>query len=146
EPGYYGRDDRAVSMDWIIAVSESERTAGSLNPQAADAANRSMQANGAVMLRGAFDSGMIDALHREFLLRYGDFDHQSMLEQSAKPPPNAIAPLKGQGRFEIVMRMSGPFGAPSLFANPLLCDFLAPLLGNDMRLSGFTAVVSYPGA
>ncbi|HWC63949.1 MAG TPA: phytanoyl-CoA dioxygenase family protein, partial [Rhizomicrobium sp.] len=41
----------------------------------------------------------------------------------------------------------GPFGQPLLFGNPLLVNFLAPLLGNDlMRLGSVTAVASFPGA
>jgi ectoine hydroxylase-related dioxygenase (phytanoyl-CoA dioxygenase family) len=42
--------------------------------------------------------------------------------------------------------MDGVFGEPGVFANPLLKDFLEPLLGGDMRLSGLTVVVSHPGA
>jgi ectoine hydroxylase-related dioxygenase (phytanoyl-CoA dioxygenase family) len=62
------------------------------------------------------------------------------------PFPNPIQKV-GDGRFEIAMRMTGPFGQPMLFANPLLINFLAPLLGNDlMRLGSVTAVASFPGA
>jgi ectoine hydroxylase-related dioxygenase (phytanoyl-CoA dioxygenase family) len=42
--------------------------------------------------------------------------------------------------------MTGAFGRPDVFANPLLLKFLRPLLGKDMRLNSFTAVASYPGA
>ena len=42
--------------------------------------------------------------------------------------------------------MTGAFGKPDVFANSLLCRFLTPLLGKEIRLNSFTAVVSYPGA
>ena len=39
------------------------------------------------------------------------------------------------------------FGQPALFANPVLMNFLSPLLGDElMRLGGVTAVASFPGA
>jgi ectoine hydroxylase-related dioxygenase (phytanoyl-CoA dioxygenase family) len=42
--------------------------------------------------------------------------------------------------------MTGAFGRPDVFANDRLLKFLAPLLGKDIQLSNFTAVVSHPGA
>jgi ectoine hydroxylase-related dioxygenase (phytanoyl-CoA dioxygenase family) len=42
--------------------------------------------------------------------------------------------------------MTGAFGRPDVFANSLLLKLLGPLLGKDMHLSNFTAVVSHPGA
>jgi ectoine hydroxylase-related dioxygenase (phytanoyl-CoA dioxygenase family) len=61
------------------------------------------------------------------------------------PPPNPII-ARGEGRYQITPRMSGAFGAPGIFANPLLHRVLASLLGRDMQLSSMTLVVSYPGA
>ena len=88
---------------------------------------------------------MIDGIYREFLAHYGAMDLQAMSDQAAKPLPNPFLEVGG-ARFEIVPRMQGAFGDPDLFANALLRRFLMPLLGSDMRLSGFTIVVSHPGA
>ena len=42
--------------------------------------------------------------------------------------------------------MTGALGNPQVFANPLVLKFLRPLLGVDLHLNSFTAVVSHPGA
>jgi hypothetical protein len=132
-------------MDWIIPVSLAESTAGALLCATASAAYDAMRKSGCVLLRGVFSTGAIDALYREYQSQYGAMDSRQMAEQSAKPLPNPFLEVGG-GRYEITPRMSGPFGAPELFANVLLRRFMIPLLGSDMRLSGFTIVVSYPGA
>jgi len=132
-------------MDWIIPVSQAESTAGSLLRATASAAYDAMRKSGCVLLRGVFPVGAIDALYREYQSQYGAMDTRKMAEQSAKPLPNPFLEVGG-GRFEITPRMSGAFGATELFANVLLRRFLIPLLGSDMRLSGFTIVVSHPGA
>ena len=132
-------------MDWIIPVSQAESTAGALLPATASAAYNAMRTSGCVLLRGVFSTGAIDALYREYQSQYGAMDARKMAEQSAKPLPNPFLEVGG-GRYEITPRMSGAFGAPELFANVLLRRFLIPLLGSDMRLSGFTIVVSHPGA
>jgi len=132
-------------MDWIIPVSQAESTAGSLLRATASAAYDAMRKSGCVLLRGVFPAGAIDALYREYQSQYGAMDSRQMAEQSAKPLPNPFLEVGG-GRYEITPRMSGVFGAPELFANVLLRRFLIPLLGSDMRLSGFTIVVSHPGA
>ena len=132
-------------MDWIIPVSQAENAAGALLRATASAAYDAMRKSGCVLLRGVFSTGAIDALYREYQSQYGAMDSRQMAEQSAKPLPNPFLEVGG-GRYEITPRMSGPFGAPELFANVLLRRFMIPLLGSDMRLSGFTIVVSYPGA
>jgi hypothetical protein len=132
-------------MDWIIPVSQAESTAGSLLRATASAAYDAMRKSGCVLLRGVFSTAAIDALYREYQSQYGAMDSRQMAEQSANPLPNPFLEVGG-GRYEITPRMSGPFGAPELFANVLLRRFLIPLLGSDMRLSGFTIVVSHPGA
>ena len=132
-------------MDWIVPVSEAERAAGALLPTTEGAAYGAMRNGGCVLLRGVFPTSLIDGVYREFLAHYGAMDLQQMSEQAAKPLPNPFLEVGG-GRFEIVPRMKGAFGDVELFANTLLRRFLMPLLGSDMRLSGFTIVVSHPGA
>lgn len=131
-------------MDFIIPVSEAERAQGDLNPSTARAAHVAMASHGVAILRGAFDRDAVDAMHGEFAVQYGGCDLATMKALADKPPPTAVTEVGGS-RFEIVLRMRGAFG-PKAFANPLIVNFLSRLLGNDMRLSGLTAVVSYPGA
>src|SRR5690606_34486470 len=63
----------------------------------------------------------------------------------ALPPPSPVMQVGGS-RFELAVPMTGAFGDPSFFANPVLLHFLWPLLGTTMRLSGVTAVAAFPGA
>lgn len=130
----------------MIPVSEQERREGRLLPDKAHAAVLALAKHGCLVLRAAFPAGFIDALHDEFLSRYGAFDLAAMRAEAAKPPPNPILEV-GTARFEIAVRMTSGFGRPELLANPILMHLLGPLLGGaDMRLSSFTAVASYPGA
>lgn len=132
-------------MDWIVPVSSSESVAGVLAPATADAAYEALRTRGCALLRGVFPDGAIDALHREYLARFGAMSEPQMAEQAAKPAPNPFLHV-GTARYDIALQMTGLFGAPEIFANPLLLRFLTPLLGEDMRLSDCTVVVSHPGA
>ena len=132
-------------MDWIIPISADERIQGGLFPQTAAAAFEALREHGCLILRGVFDGTIIDSLLEEFRSQYGAMNLAAMESEAAKPAPNAILKV-GDGRFEITPRMTGAFGNPQVFANSLLCRFLAGVLTRDMRLSGFTAIVSYPGA
>jgi hypothetical protein len=133
------------AMDWIVAPSADERARGQLLPQTQAAAHAAFGKHGCVMLPGMFAPALVDAMHREYVARYGALDAHAMLELAERPAPNPIGP-RGKARFEITLRMSGAFCRPDLFANPLLYGILAPLLGGDMQLNSFSIVVSYPGA
>jgi hypothetical protein len=132
-------------MEWIVPISNEERAQSALFPQTAAAGYEALRTHGCLILRGAFDTALIDSLLAEFKSQYGGTDLAAMEAQAARPAPNAILKVGG-GRFEITPRMTGAFGNPQLFANALLCRFLAGALTRDMRLSGFTAIVSHPGA
>jgi hypothetical protein len=131
-------------MNWIVPVSADERAVGILSPETERAALAILKEHGCLLLRGAFERDMIDTLYREFTARYGSLSGDAMREIAARPAPNPILEV-GETRFEITTQMTGPFGDPALFANPLLTNLLARPLG-EMRLSSFTTVVSYPGA
>lgn len=132
-------------MNWIVCVSADERAVGILRPETERAALAILQEHGCLLLRGAFEKDAIDRLYKEFTARYGGLDAGAMGQLAARPAPNPIMEV-GSTRFEISVRMTGPFADPALFANPLLTHFLSRPLGEDFRLSSFTAVVSHPGA
>jgi hypothetical protein len=96
-------------------------------------------------LRGVFPPALIDAMHADYMARYGALDASAMRERAMLPPPNPII-ARGEGRFQITPRMSGAFAAPGIFASPLLRRVLALMIGDDLQLSSFTLVVSHPGA
>ena len=130
----------------VVSVSPDERAQGQLTPPANVAAVTALHEQGAVILRGAFPTGTIDALAGEFAARYGGLDLAGMEARAMAPPPNPIQKV-GDGRFEIAMRMTGLFGKPDLFANRIVLNFLGQLLGgNLMRLGSMTVVASFPGA
>jgi hypothetical protein len=133
------------AMEWIVTPSADERARGQLLPEVQREAHAALHKHGCLVLRDVFPLPFIDAMQQEYVARYGNLDTRGMLEQSTRPPPNPIDP-RGTARFEITVRMSGAFGRPDGFANPLLRSVLAPLLGGDMQLNSFSIVVSYPGA
>jgi hypothetical protein len=132
-------------MDWVVGLSENETAQGEIHPDHASAAYASLQAHGCVLLRGAFAPASVEAMHREYAGHFGALDLAGMRAEAAKPPPNRFLEV-GEARYDITLRMTGAFGHPDIFANPLLINFLRPLLGQEMHLSNFTAVVSHPGA
>jgi hypothetical protein len=132
-------------MDWVVGLSKDETAQGVIHPDNASAAYASMQAHGCVLLQRAFEPAAIEAMHREYVARFGALDPPAMRAAAAKPPPNRLLEV-GPARYDITLRMTGAFGRPEIFAHPLLINFLRPLLGREMHLSNFTAVVSHPGA
>jgi hypothetical protein len=132
-------------MDWVVAVSASETAGGELTPETDAAARAALQEHGCILLRGAFPAATIDAMYQEYAAQLGTLDLAAIEAEAKKPPPNRIMYVGG-ARYDTTLRMTGTFGRPDVFANPLLLKFLRPLLGKDMRLNSFTAVASYPGA
>ena len=130
----------------IVPVSEAERGRGALTQETTLAALTGLHEQGAVILRGVYAPAFIDQLHDEFRARYGAQGQAGMLGLAQAPFPNPVQKV-GDARFEVALRMAGPFGQPVLFANPVIVNFLRPLLGHDlMRLGSVTAVASFPGA
>ena len=130
----------------VVSISQAERAKSALAQETNFAAVKALHEEGAVLLRGAFSTEFIDQLQGEFTARYGGHDLDGMLSLSQRPLPNPIQQV-GDGRFEIAPRLTGPFGHPTVFANPIIVNFLSPLLGNElMRLASATTVASFPGA
>lgn len=130
----------------IVTVTADDRASGLLARDSTLAIFKALHENGMVILRELFLRDAIEALYNEFAARYGNFDASAMLAMSERPAPNPVQ-KNGNARFEVVIRMTGGFGQPSLFANPLLTTILGTMLGDDiMRLASMTAVISFPGA
>jgi Phytanoyl-CoA dioxygenase (PhyH) len=130
----------------IVAVTGAERASGALGRDTRMAAYKALHEEGVVVLRGVFGPEAIDALYGEFAARYGTLDETGMQAMSEQPPPNPIQKV-GDGRYDIAVRMTGAFGRPGLFGNPILLDLLMPLLGGHiMRLGSMNLVASFPGA
>lgn len=132
----------APAPKYIVDVTPEERAAGQLGEANARLAYSSMNLQGFVILRGCFAADHVAEMHREYLAQYGHHDLAAMEDLSRRPSPVIEV---GKGRFEIVMKLVGAFDMRA-YANDLLLRFLIPLIGRDMRLSGVSAVASYPGA
>lgn len=135
----------AAQVECIVEVAAQERAARRLRLSSAERALESLKSNGCVLLRGVFSVGEVDNLRAEFDSQWGEIDADQMLMNSRRPAPNPVLCV-GEGRYETLLRMKGAFCDANLFANDLLCSFLARVLDVGFQLSGFTGVVSYPGA
>ena len=127
---------------YIVEVTAEERAAGQLAQDSAKRAYSAMNTLGFVILRGCFAPDLVTEMHAEYLAQYGHLDVAGMEELSRNPSPVIEV---GKGRFEIVMKLVGAFDMRA-YANGLLLRFLIPLMGQDLRLSGVSAVAAYPGA
>jgi hypothetical protein len=136
---------REPPADMVVTLSAEDRARGQWHPDVLRRAHVAFHAHGCLLLRGLFPPAAMDAMHLDYVSRYGALDKSQMLELGLRPVPNPIRP-SGDGRFEITLRMNGAFLRPDVFANPLLRGVLAPMLGADMQLNSFVIVVSYPGA
>jgi hypothetical protein len=134
-----------VGADWVVEVSANEVASERLSPDSEGAAYGAFHQHGCVLLRGALPLPTVDAMHREFVSQFGSLDLARMRDQAEKPAPNRLTQVGG-ARYDIALRMTGAFGRTDVFANGLLLNFLRPLLGADMHLNSFTAVVSHPNA
>jgi hypothetical protein len=136
---------KALTPDWIVAVSRSATAIGQLAPHTESAAHAAFREHGCVLLRGALAPAVVEAMHREYVAQFGQLDLARMQGQAEKPAPNWLSQV-GPARYDITLRMTGALGGTEVFANSLLLKFLRPLLGVDLHLNSFTAVVSHPGA
>src|ERR1700730_11804623 len=110
-------------MDWVVAVSAGEAAGGELPPETDGAAHAAFHEHGCVLLRGAFPSATIEAMHREFVSQFGTLDWTAMQAEAAKPRPNRFLQVGG-ARYDITPRMTADFGRPDVFANVGLLKFL----------------------
>jgi len=129
----------------VVTVSAQERAHATLAPNTERAARAAFSAHGFVLLRNVFARASIEAMYRDYLTRYGAISLREMQERSKQPPPNRFV-CRGEARYQITPPMNSAFGAPEVYANPLVRQVLAALFDNDLQLNSFTLVVSYPGS
>jgi len=134
-----------MPMDWIVNPTASELASGGLAGTTESAALAAFHEHGCVLLRGAFPLATVEAMHGEYVTQCGWLDSAAMQEQAQEAAPNRFHRV-GNARYEVTLQMTGVFGTSAVFGNSLLLKFIGPLLGGDMHLSSFSAVVSHPGA
>lgn len=131
-------------MTWLVPLSAAERAAGMLSPATRQAAKQSLDDHGCVLLRGVFSEDAVDRVRAAFDEQWRR-DEPDMAQAAKAKGANPILWV-GEKRYEVLLTLRGALADPMLFANPLLYPVLTTALGKDMRVSGVTAVVSYPGA
>ena len=131
-------------MTWLVPLSYAERASSVLSPESSRAAKRSLDENGCVLLRGIFSTEFVDQTRAEFDAQWRR-DEEDMARTAKSPGANPVLCV-GVKRYEVLLTLRGALADPMLFANPLLYPVLTAALGQDMRVSGVTAVISYPGA
>jgi ectoine hydroxylase-related dioxygenase (phytanoyl-CoA dioxygenase family) len=132
-------------MSWIVDVSPGEASRAEFSRETEAAAYAAVHQHGCVVMRGAFSPAVIEGMHREYLAQFGGLDTAAMAAAASKPPPNRFLEV-GNARFDILLRMTGAFARPEIFANSRLLKLLRALLEDELQLSNYTAVIAHPGA
>ncbi|MGH6871443.1 MAG: phytanoyl-CoA dioxygenase family protein [Rhizomicrobium sp.] len=132
-------------MDWVFSITDSERVTGAFGAERQAQIADALRRNGCLVLRGAVPLSTIDAMRAEFDSQCGVLGLSGLAARAAQPPPRPVLNV-GDKRFEIAPRMIGALASSTVLASPLIHRFLTGILSTTMRLSGFTFVVSYPGA
>lgn len=134
----------------IVDVSEDERKSQELLPSTREAAHEAMIKHGCVLLRGCFEVDFINKLaetwHKNNPQDAAAMEAAAYKNLDDRPLSQHSIYRREAHRYEITMPMTGPFGDPALFANPLILSVLKESLGDRLQLCSFTSVVSFPGA
>lgn len=101
------------------------------------AAVDALSQEGFCVLDGVLPTDLVAELRQEFFERYG----REMVKRSA-----ADVLTVGDRRFMFTVELSGPFGSPTVYANPYLLSVIRRTLGADCVLDSFGVVASLPGA
>jgi hypothetical protein len=92
---------------------------------------------GCVVLRNAFDAGVIQRLHDEFSASYHRYFHDQQFDDALRV---------GDKRTMVTVRVEGGFNSPDIYANPRTFGLLKYLLGDALILGSVGAVCALPGA
>lgn len=93
--------------------------------------------NGYAILDHVFPEDQIRALNREFHDQYAKYKQDQELDDTVKV---------GNRRFLVPIELSGGFGDPSLYANPVVVALVRETLEEDAILEAYGAIVSLSGA
>src|SRR5262245_11582343 len=100
---------------------------------------------GCLILENLFPQEMIERLCANFLDTFGSMSADAMLDKAKAKGASRFLKV-GHRRFEIALPLRAPYLDPGFFAHPVLWAVLSHFLDKDIKLSGFTSVVSFPGA
>ncbi len=132
-------EQAARSPDAIprIALSESERESGHLEPDKQAMIARMFGEYGVVQIDGLFSAERIKRMEKSFLRQYCDYFEDVDYSDALKV---------GDKRYMLTMALDDDFGAEDFVSSPLVMPVIRQLLGDECILSAYTAVVSQPGS
>jgi len=93
--------------------------------------------HGCVLLKSVLGRDYIAQLHRAFVENYRQY-----LEDREFPDALTV----GTKRTQVTVAIEGPFNSPQLYANEFVLPVLKLVLGEQLIVGSFGAVVSLPGA
>lgn len=120
-----------------IQITKEDRLNSSLSPQKLNLATYLYQHFGFLLVADLFPKKYIHQLHDYMRSKYARYFE-------ARTYPDAL-PV-GDKRNMITIELEGAFNNPDIYANPLVLPLLERLLGNDLILQSYGAVISLPGA
>lgn len=108
-----------------------------VNPTLIDTAQSLFAADGVLVIHDLFSKSLIAGLHQAFADRYhpyfADREYEHVLDV-------------GDKRKMLTLDFQAPFNDPALYANPFLLGLMQKVLGEDVVLGSFGAVIALPGA
>ena len=106
-------------------------------PEAVQEAAELFMEHGCVLLKSVFGQDYIAQLHRAFVDTYRPYFEEREF-------PDALS--VGTKRTQVTVAIEGPFNSPQLYANDFILPVLKVVLGEQLIVGSFGAVVSLPGA
>lgn len=120
-----------------LPITTAQNRDKELDPTTARTAIDLFTEHGILLLKDVFDPTLLQAAHQEFMGRHG-------IGVMLKSLGGGVG--VGHQRIMIGIELSGIFSSPDLFASPIVMQLMRALLGQDLQIGSFTAVVSRPGA
>lgn len=117
----------------ISTVEFSKRASKKLSAKTLRKIQRGMARDGAVAFRDLFPLPLLEKMRRLVLRRHdsGELRERGLVRDIG-------------GRYAAVLPFEGPFLDPKFYANPLLAEMIAALLGTDHRIGSLEAVIAMP--
>ncbi|MEN9231165.1 MAG: phytanoyl-CoA dioxygenase family protein [Thermostichus sp. DG02_5_bins_236] len=120
-----------------LQFSPEEKSAQTPQLTTVEQAFQLFASEGYLLLQEVFEPEAIDTLQGAFLETYSQY---------CVSASHADALLVGNKRVMVTVHLEPPFNDPLFYAHPLILPILKRILGPELLLSGFGAVVSLPGS
>lgn len=121
----------------VVRITAAQRLNGRLDSEIAKEAVDLFIEHGVLCLEDVFDPALLEEACREFMGRHG-------IGVMLKSLGGGVG--VGHHRIMIGIELSGIFSSADLIASPIVIQLMSSLLGPDLEIGSFAAVVSRPGA